>query len=495
MRALCSGLTRAKTVVAVTASTSCSSSRVSRSVPVSTPSPGRPRSWQTLAATTALSPVTTLTRMPSAASRARAAAASGLGGSRKTSNPTSCRSCSSAGSGARDQATGRVATATTRLPAANSASRAARVAGATSGHRASTVSGAPFVTRWTAPASSRRATESIRRSWSKGSWPTTSWPVSERRAAAVAGDSQRAWSSGLPATAAASPWTWSEQSSPQRTTSSERRPTTGTALAKSMRPAVSVPVLSVKSTSTSPRSSMQTSLLTSTLRRPICRDPAARLVDTTAGSSCGVMPTATAREADASTASVVFSTGCDSPDSTDSSHSRPATVTRRRSAGTTSPRVSSTTSPGTRVVTSTRATSPSRSTTASWLTCECRDAAVTARRRATSSAVRPVVGSTPREVNTSGVGRPAAVRMDVVAWLGADTRELTLHRAPDPGGSAPLAGRWRRTSPAPSSAGARVGQSVTIPRRRAMAAASVRPDAPSLASRLETCTLTVFVLM
>ena len=41
---------------------------------------------------------------------------------------------------------------------------------------------------------------------------------------------------------------------------------------------------------------MQTSRLTSTLRRLIRRDPAARLVDTTAGSSCGVMPTAMARE-------------------------------------------------------------------------------------------------------------------------------------------------------------------------------------------------------
>ena len=41
---------------------------------------------------------------------------------------------------------------------------------------------------------------------------------------------------------------------------------------------------------------MHTSRLTSTLRRLIRRDPAARLVDTTAGSSCGVMPTAMASE-------------------------------------------------------------------------------------------------------------------------------------------------------------------------------------------------------
>ena len=41
---------------------------------------------------------------------------------------------------------------------------------------------------------------------------------------------------------------------------------------------------------------MQTSRLTSTLRRLIRREPAARLLETTAGSSCGVMPTAMASE-------------------------------------------------------------------------------------------------------------------------------------------------------------------------------------------------------
>ena len=41
---------------------------------------------------------------------------------------------------------------------------------------------------------------------------------------------------------------------------------------------------------------MHTSLFTSTLRCRIRRDPAARLVDTTAGSNCGVIPTAMASE-------------------------------------------------------------------------------------------------------------------------------------------------------------------------------------------------------
>lgn len=40
---------------------------------------------------------------------------------------------------------------------------------------------------------------------------------------------------------------------------------------------------------------MHTSRLTRTLRRRIRRDPAARLVDTTAGRSCGVIPTAIAK--------------------------------------------------------------------------------------------------------------------------------------------------------------------------------------------------------
>ena len=41
---------------------------------------------------------------------------------------------------------------------------------------------------------------------------------------------------------------------------------------------------------------MHTSRLTSTFCAASRREPVARLVDTTAGSSCGVMPTATARE-------------------------------------------------------------------------------------------------------------------------------------------------------------------------------------------------------
>ena len=72
-------------------------------------------------------------------------------------------------------------------------------------------------------------------------------------------------------------------------------PSVSIASMSSMRPSVSVPVLSVIRMSMSPRSSMHTSRLTSTLSRASRREPDARLVLTTAGSSCGVMPTAMAR--------------------------------------------------------------------------------------------------------------------------------------------------------------------------------------------------------
>ena len=77
-------------------------------------------------------------------------------------------------------------------------------------------------------------------------------------------------------------------------------------------------------------------------------------------------PDSSANGVPAGTGSVVLSTGSDSPVSTDSSHSKPVTSSKRTSAGTMSPRCSSTTSPGTRAVTSTMLGLPSRMTTVSW---------------------------------------------------------------------------------------------------------------------------------
>ena len=65
----------------------------------------------------------------------------------------------------------------------------------------------------------------------------------------------------------------------------------------------------------------------------------------------------------AATGSVNFSTGSDSPVRTDSSHSSPAVVSSRISAGTTWPSCRSATSPGTSSVTSTVCGCPSRHTT------------------------------------------------------------------------------------------------------------------------------------
>jgi hypothetical protein len=83
--------------------------------------------------------------------------------------------------------------------------------------------------------------------------------------------------------------------SPARSTDSACAPIGSTASTKLIRPSVRVPVLSVNSTSMSPRSSMHTKRLTRTLRWASRRDPVARLVLTTAGNSCGVIPTAIAK--------------------------------------------------------------------------------------------------------------------------------------------------------------------------------------------------------
>ena len=122
MRDFCSGVTRAKIVVRGNASASSASLIASISEPVNVPSDCMPRSAQTFSATRPLSPVTILTVTPSFASRSSDRAASALGGSAKQRKPRSSRSCSSAGVSARRSPAGLVATATTRLPAANSSS-------------------------------------------------------------------------------------------------------------------------------------------------------------------------------------------------------------------------------------------------------------------------------------------------------------------------------------------------------------------------------------
>jgi hypothetical protein len=79
-----------------------------------------------------------------------------------------------------------------------------------------------------------------------------------------------------------------------RSTCAEAAPATSTAASSDIRPSVSVPVLSVHSTSMLPRSSIASSRLTITPRLTIARAPRASVTLTIAGSSSGERPTASA---------------------------------------------------------------------------------------------------------------------------------------------------------------------------------------------------------
>ncbi len=94
-----------------------------------------------------------------------------------------------------------------------------------------------------------------------------------RDTAVASGASQSATSRGLPPTALPSSTVASLQSKPSRNTSSSGLPVGSTARTKLMWPSVSVPVLSVRRISMSPRSSMHTRRLTSTPCRARRRDP------------------------------------------------------------------------------------------------------------------------------------------------------------------------------------------------------------------------------
>lgn len=197
MRDFCSGVTRAKIVVCGSASASSSSLSASSSVPVSVPSDSMPRSAQTFSATRPLSPVTILTETPSFASRSSDRAASSLEGSAKQRKPRSSRSCSSAGVSAVSSRAGRVATATTRLPLANSWSSTTSAPAGTRAQRSRIASGAPLATS-RRPAGPSASAEPSCRSWSNVASAT------RRQASAPAlpasGACQSARSSSLPPT-------------------------------------------------------------------------------------------------------------------------------------------------------------------------------------------------------------------------------------------------------------------------------------------------------
>ena len=93
-----------------------------------------------------------------------------------------------------------------------------------------------------------------------------------------------------------------------------------------------------------------------------------------------------AKDTAADTGATDLATGTDSPVSTDSSHSRPVVVSRRRSAGTMSPSCRCTMSPGTNSRTSTRMGTPPRVTRAVFRICEC---SASAARSARNSLAKP----------------------------------------------------------------------------------------------------------
>ena len=214
-----------------------------------------------------------------------------FGGSWNTSTPASDRSCSSAGETTCSPDAGRRATAITRPPAARRSSTRRRAAAGTCRQRSRSSSGEPFVTSRRPPGPST-STEVRRRWWSNGHTATRRYSASHCRWFAAAGARHRAASIGLAPVASV---VVSVASNAHRSGCSSGRPAGPNVAARLMRPSVRVPVLSVNSTSTFPRSSTHTNRLTSTCREASRRLPAARLVVTTAGSSCGVIPTAIAK--------------------------------------------------------------------------------------------------------------------------------------------------------------------------------------------------------
>ncbi len=178
--AFCSGVTRAKIVLSATIWSNSAPSSWSICAPVTAPLDTNPISAQTFSATWGLSPVATFTSISSAASLASESRAAALGLSANVRNPTSDRPASSAGVRAVRSSAGLAATATTRRPSANRASRVRCAASGTSMHAASTCSGAPLTTRTRPPPGDRASSTSAevaRRVWSNGSVETRVTPA------------------------------------------------------------------------------------------------------------------------------------------------------------------------------------------------------------------------------------------------------------------------------------------------------------------------------
>ena len=143
-RDFCAGVTRAKTVVEGRRAASSSSSIRSSSSPVIRPSTVSPRAVHACRATRSLSPVMILTPIPKRSRRASDSRALAFTGSVKTRKPASSRPRSSSAVILSRSGAARVATATTRAPASNWVSRAARASAGIDAQRSSSASGAPL---------------------------------------------------------------------------------------------------------------------------------------------------------------------------------------------------------------------------------------------------------------------------------------------------------------------------------------------------------------
>ena len=121
------------------------------------PLDGKSKSAHTFSATRGLSPVATLTSIPRAANCPKESRAAAFGSSANTRKPSSVSPDSSSAVMADRPGAGLLATATTRLPSANSASSVCLLPSGRSVQLASTCSGAPLTTSRRPAASSNSA--------------------------------------------------------------------------------------------------------------------------------------------------------------------------------------------------------------------------------------------------------------------------------------------------------------------------------------------------
>nr|WP_255677198.1 hypothetical protein [Pseudonocardia sp. ICBG1142] len=246
-----------------------------------------PTSAATARAQAGWSPVSITTRTPARRAAATASAAPGRGGSDSATSPARTRSRSASPTVAGTCGAGLLATAITRRPRAASTATRPAVSGDGAAHRASTDSGEPVVTTVAVPEGpAGRTTVIVSRPGSNGNRATGSAGVGRPRSRAA---TRNATSVGSPDQPPSGSGAVSVQAAPRATTVSPSVPGAGSTRATAIRLRVSVPVLSVASTVTSPSASAARSRRTSPRRRDsrCAPSPSTRL--TMIGSSSGTV--------------------------------------------------------------------------------------------------------------------------------------------------------------------------------------------------------------